>query len=79
MQNKLKQSSKCSQNSYRKKAGESCEKDEECISFDCFNDKCYDKELKEIGDECICDYHCKSGHCSMYFWLFRSYYHCTKN
>ena len=80
LQNKLGQSSACNKSSYKKKSGESCDIDDQCINYWCVNGKCaYFGSRKDIGEYCACDYHCLSGHCSYWYWAFKTYYHCTKN
>ena len=57
-----------------------CKKNVECVSFKCTNGKCeYPFRLIEEGKPCKCDYHCKTGHCSLSWWLFGSFYRCTKD
>ena len=52
-----------------------CSLNNECWSNVCINGKCV--RVKE-GEPCMCDFHCQTGHCSFHYWLFKSYYRCTK-
>ena len=81
LQNKLTQSKWCITFDHRKNAGEYCDNHEQCISFNCLNGKCTSYyTLKQLGDCCVCDYHCKSNHCSVDWNLFSSCaYKCTKD
>ena len=81
LQNKLTQSYMCKTASYRKHAGESCTKNDVCISNFCLYGKCTGYyTLKQLGDCCVCDYHCKSNHCSFNWNIFsKCSYKCTKD
>ena len=74
------QSSSCKKDTYHKQNGESCKTNAQCISYFCNNGKClYFAPTRDLDQTCVCDYHCKSGHCSYWYWAFGTYYKCTKN
>ena len=80
LQNKLGQSSNCKKSSYGLKIGERCSVGEQCIYNSCYQGYCVKfRELRKLKEECTCDYHCQSGHCSYHYWWGKTYYHCTKN
>ena len=58
---------------------ERCLKDYMCVSNNCSNGRCTNDKLKELGESCTCDYHCKTGHCSFFIWFFGNHYRCTKD
>ena len=77
LKTKMGESYKCKKSSYGKSYGQYCEKNAQCLSNNCRNGYCkYPVKLIEEGEECKCDYQCKTGHCS---WLFVSLYACTKD
>ena len=82
LKTKMGESSDCKKTSYGKYGGK-CKKDVECVSNKCRNGKCeYPVKLIEEGEDCYCDYHCQTGHCSFLlfgFFNFRSNYRCTKD
>ena len=71
--------SECKKSSYRRYYQERCIEDIQCVSNNCSNGRCTYPKLKELGESCKCDYHCKTGHCSYDGWFFMTYYRCTKD
>ena len=80
LQNKKKEDSFCDRRNYKLEDGSECTSDMNCISFKCRKNVCSPSPLKKLGQFCLCDYHCESGHCSFQYWLlFDIYYTCTEH
>ena len=61
-----------------KKVGDYCEYPADCISYECKNYKCQGPEiLRKVGESCLCDFHCETGHCSFSYWLIYNHNKCT--
>ena len=53
--------------------------DADCYSYNCVKHKCEGETLRKVGEYCLCDYHCETGHCSLDYWFIDFNHKCTED